>query len=182
MMEEYQLNKFKQFLEKHSKDWEGLRSEISLITNEKPYLIDINLHSQNRYTKSADYVELYVGDGKTKRVFLVDELLEDSDTEFNYSYIEEIEPSLLRADQMLMSPPTTNKPSKRPSMLLYLIPSKRREEVIGDLYEIRTDMMTHGFPEWKIRVVLFCHMIWIVVGLFRVKLEDYGKSKKQVEE
>jgi len=76
-------------------------------------------------------------------------------------------------------PKTTFTPSK--TTFKYLLPSKRREEVMGDLYETQMDMIEEGFPLWKVKLVLYCHMFFIAFSLLKVRLMDYGRTKKQVD-
>lgn len=62
----------------------------------------------------------------------------------------------------------------------YLIPSKRREEIIGDLEETKNQMVYDSIPKWKIDLVMTWHTLLILLGLIRVKLKDYGNDKRIV--
>lgn len=61
----------------------------------------------------------------------------------------------------------------------YLLPSKRREEVLGDLIETRFEMKMAGCSQWKINLVMFWHKWWALVAMWRVKLGDYGKRQQK---
>lgn len=65
------------------------------------------------------------------------------------------------------------------SIFKYLIPSKRREEVLGDLIETKSDMIEEGHPIWKIRLVLFFHIVIILGTMLKLKITDYGSTNKQ---
>jgi len=65
------------------------------------------------------------------------------------------------------------------SMFKYFLPSKRREEVLGDLMETKHEMIEDDLPMWKVKVVLFFHMVMILLSMIRLKLVDYGRSKKK---
>jgi len=68
----------------------------------------------------------------------------------------------------------------RTSIFKYLIPSNRREEVMGDLIETNIEMIEEGFPMWKIKVVLYFHGISVILALFKTRLQDYGTTKKKI--
>ena len=64
---------------------------------------------------------------------------------------------------------------------IFLLPSKRREEILGDLIETKIQMIEAGFPMWKVKGVLCFHMLCILIAMLRTKLLDYGTSKKKVD-
>jgi len=68
-------------------------------------------------------------------------------------------------------------PSK--TVFKYLIPSKRREEVIGDLIQTKIEMIEDGLPMWKVKGVLYFHMLVIILSMLRIRISDYGRSKKE---
>jgi len=72
--------------------------------------------------------------------------------------------------------------NKNKSIFRFLIPSKRREEVMGDLIETKIQMIEEGFPLWKIKAILYCHMLLIVISLLKVKLLDFGEAKKKTDQ
>lgn len=64
------------------------------------------------------------------------------------------------------------------SKIKYLIPSKRREEIIGDLIETEFQMIEAGMSEWKIKMVMMFHIFLVVFSLLRIRVSDFGTSKK----
>lgn len=75
-------------------------------------------------------------------------------------------------------PDTSFTPSE--SKFKFLLPSKRREEIMGDLIETKSMMVKAGLPMWQIRAFLYWQMFLILVSIPKVKLNDFG-TKKQTD-
>lgn len=72
--------------------------------------------------------------------------------------------------------------SKKTSLFKYMIPSKRREEVLGDLAEIKQNMIKEKRSKWTIKFVIGFHLMVIVFSaMIRTRLSDYGTSQKTVD-
>ena len=66
-----------------------------------------------------------------------------------------------------------------PSIYKYLIPSRYREEVLGDLHELALEMIRKSIPPWKIRLVLTFHKVCILISLSRLRISDWGRHRSK---
>lgn len=68
------------------------------------------------------------------------------------------------------------------SIIKYFIPSKRREEVMGDLTETRNLMLDEGMKVWQIKIVISWHIFWVMTNMLKIKFSDFGvSSKKEID-
>jgi len=62
----------------------------------------------------------------------------------------------------------------------YFIPTKHREEIIGDLFELRQEMEEKNLNKWFIKSVLLFQLFMIFIGSIKMKFSDlYTPSKKE---
>ena len=62
----------------------------------------------------------------------------------------------------------------------YLLPSKKREEVLGDLAETRQKMERDGVSKRRVQFIMILQKSFILVSLLRLRITDFGKSKKEI--
>ena len=61
----------------------------------------------------------------------------------------------------------------------YLIPSGKREEIIGDLVETEFEMLENAVPNWKIRCIMGWHIFMIGLAMTRVVVSDFGMRRQK---
>ncbi len=61
------------------------------------------------------------------------------------------------------------------------IPSKNREEIIGDLYEVIDGMRKDGYKEWHIKIAIASQLFFIGLGLMRIKFSDLVSKDSKTE-
>ncbi len=65
--------------------------------------------------------------------------------------------------------------------LKYFIPSKRREEVIGDLTQTLNEMEEENFSLTKQMFFISWNIFMILFSFCRIKMSDFGKGKNEIE-
>lgn len=63
----------------------------------------------------------------------------------------------------------------------YFIPSGKREEIIGDLFELNSQMKRDGKSNLFRKLVLLYHMIIIIIAMRKVQLLDFVSGSKKKE-
>lgn len=58
------------------------------------------------------------------------------------------------------------------SLVAYLLSADRREEWLGDLYEINREMLNKGYPRWCVSIINVGRSIILVVSALQIKLSD----------
>lgn len=58
------------------------------------------------------------------------------------------------------------------SPIAYLLPKERREEWLGDLYEVNREMLHKGYPRWLVNVINVGRTAILVVSSLHIKLLD----------
>jgi hypothetical protein len=59
------------------------------------------------------------------------------------------------------------------SPIAYLFPRERREEWLGDLYELHREMLHKDYPRWWINLVDLVRTIILIVSAFQIKFSDF---------
>jgi hypothetical protein len=59
------------------------------------------------------------------------------------------------------------------SPVSYLFPEARREEWLGDLYELHREMFRKEYPRWLINLMDLGRTVILIVSAFRIKLSDF---------
>ena len=60
------------------------------------------------------------------------------------------------------------------------LPVKKREEILGDLNELKYDMIQNGLSPKKIKLNMFKHKILILFNLFKKKILDWLTSQSEI--
>ena len=76
---------------------------------------------------------------------------------------------------------STKKSSLSLEFLKYLIPTKRRDEIIGDFYELRDKMKSEGFSNFQIKIALMVNIVFLSFSLLKIRFRDYFEVTKQVK-
>jgi hypothetical protein len=67
------------------------------------------------------------------------------------------------------------------SPIAYLLPEERREEWLGDLYEVNREMLHKNYPRWIVNVINVGKTAILVVSAVQIKISDlvgfFGKVK-----
>ena len=58
------------------------------------------------------------------------------------------------------------------SPLAYLFPKERREEWLGDLYEVNREMLHKGYPHWMVNIINIGRTAILLVSGLSIKLSD----------
>jgi len=61
----------------------------------------------------------------------------------------------------------------------YIIPHKHREEIIGDLCELKSNLNKEGHSKLFVNYILSIHIIQIIFAFTRIRLMDVFSTKKQ---
>ena len=75
---------------------------------------------------------------------------------------------------------TKNKKSKIQS-LKYFIPARHREEVIGDLLEMKMQLKIDGHGIIWITLIILFNCALIMYSMFKIKISDFYKDKNEKE-
>lgn len=70
--------------------------------------------------------------------------------------------------------------SRIASQIAYLFPSERREEWLGDLYEVNREMLHKGYPHWQINLNNLAKTVILIISALKIRLSDFislGKVK-----
>lgn len=59
------------------------------------------------------------------------------------------------------------------SPIAYLLPKKRREEWLGDLYEINQEMLHKGYPRLFVSITAIVRTIILIISSCKIKLLDF---------
>nr|WP_290225638.1 hypothetical protein [Trichocoleus desertorum] len=59
------------------------------------------------------------------------------------------------------------------SPIAYLLPKERREEWLGDLYEINREMLHKGYPRWFVSVTAIVRTLILIISSCKIKLLDF---------
>ena len=65
--------------------------------------------------------------------------------------------------------------------IAYLFPEERREEWLGDLYEVNSEMFHKGYPRWIVNLNNLAKTVILVLSALKIKLSDFlsvGKAKR----
>ncbi|MDF2387642.1 hypothetical protein JMG10_39725 [Nostoc ellipsosporum NOK] len=68
------------------------------------------------------------------------------------------------------------------SPIAYLFPEERREEWLGDLYEVNQEMLHKGYPRWQVNLNNFLKTLTLIISALKIKLSDLfslGKVKSE---
>lgn len=57
--------------------------------------------------------------------------------------------------------------------IAYLCPKERREEWLGDLYEVNSQMIQQGYPRWLINIVDGGKALVIALSAIQIKITDF---------
>ena len=60
----------------------------------------------------------------------------------------------------------------------FLIPTKMRDEIIVDLYEVKHQMKIEGFTVKQISFAIAIQVFWICYGLLQLKFRDFIEGNK----
>lgn len=55
----------------------------------------------------------------------------------------------------------------------YLCSKERREEWLGDLYEVIYEMKTKNYPKWMINLICIGKTTILIVSAFEIKISDF---------
>lgn len=58
------------------------------------------------------------------------------------------------------------------SPVAYLFPAERREEWLGDLYEVNREMLHKGYPLWCVNIINVGRTLILIVSAIQIKLSD----------
>ncbi|MBK1988301.1 hypothetical protein A0J48_012255 [Sphaerospermopsis aphanizomenoides BCCUSP55] len=58
------------------------------------------------------------------------------------------------------------------SPIAYLFPPERREEWLGDLYEVNREMLYKGFPRWQVNFNNLVRTVILIISALQIKLSD----------
>ena len=64
--------------------------------------------------------------------------------------------------------------------IAYLFPEERREEWLGDLYEVNREMIRKGYGRWLVNLINAGRTVILVLSAIKVKLSNFisiGKAK-----
>ncbi|MCT7953541.1 hypothetical protein NG798_27470 [Ancylothrix sp. C2] len=64
------------------------------------------------------------------------------------------------------------------SPIAYLFPEERREEWLGDLYEVNREMIHKGYPFWAINTINVGKTAVLVLSSLKIKLSDFISVNK----
>lgn len=59
------------------------------------------------------------------------------------------------------------------SPVAYVFPSERREEWLGDLYEINQRMLSENYPTWIINVVNLCRTAVLIISAMQINIQEF---------
>jgi hypothetical protein len=59
------------------------------------------------------------------------------------------------------------------SPIAYLLPEERREEWLGDLYEINREMLRKNYPRWMVNIINMGRTSILVLSALQVKFSDF---------
>lgn len=68
------------------------------------------------------------------------------------------------------------------SQIAYLFPPERREEWLGDLYEVNREMLHKGYPRWLVNLNNVLKTVILVISALKIRLSDFfslGKVKSE---
>lgn len=68
------------------------------------------------------------------------------------------------------------------SPIAYLFPKERREEWLGDLYEVNREMLHKGYPRWFVSITAIVRTIILIISACKIKLLDFfsiGDRKRE---
>lgn len=68
------------------------------------------------------------------------------------------------------------------SPIAYLFPPERREEWLGDLYEVNWEMLHKDYPRWLVNLNNVWKTVILVISALKIKLSDFfslGKVKSE---
>ncbi|MEH2301051.1 MAG: hypothetical protein V7K88_19135 [Nostoc sp.] len=68
------------------------------------------------------------------------------------------------------------------SPIAYLFPQERREEWLGDLYEVNREMQHKGYPRWLVNLNNVLKTVILVISALKIRLSDFfslGKVKSE---
>jgi len=66
------------------------------------------------------------------------------------------------------------------SPIAYLFPEERREEWLGDLYEVNREMIRKGYGRWLVNLINVGKTVVLVLSAVQIKVSDFisiGKTK-----
>ena len=92
----------------------------------------------------------------------------------------------LRTASLAIENFSLNSYSNRPSMFKYLLsikyvlPKKFREEFVGDIIEIYTEMTAAGYPKIWIYIILSLHLVTIIWAGFKMKFSEVFTGYKSI--
>lgn len=58
------------------------------------------------------------------------------------------------------------------SPIAYLFPPERREEWLGDLYEVNGEMLNKGYPRWFVNLTNLGKTVILIISALQIKLSD----------
>ncbi|MBD2384386.1 hypothetical protein [Cylindrospermum sp. FACHB-282] len=58
------------------------------------------------------------------------------------------------------------------SPIAYLFPPERREEWLGDLYEVNREMLHKSYPRWQVNLNNLGKTIILIISALKIKLSD----------
>ena len=58
------------------------------------------------------------------------------------------------------------------SQIAYLFPPERREEWLGDLYEVNREMLHKGYPRWQVNLNNLGKTVILIISALKIKLSD----------
>lgn len=58
------------------------------------------------------------------------------------------------------------------SPIAYLFPKERREEWLGDLYEVNQELLHKGYPRWLVNLINVARTVILLVSGLQIKLSD----------
>ena len=59
------------------------------------------------------------------------------------------------------------------SPVAYLFPAERREEWLGDLYELNREMLHKGYPRWFVSIINMGRTVILALSAIKIKLSDF---------
>lgn len=68
------------------------------------------------------------------------------------------------------------------SPIAYLFPPERREEWLGDLYEVNREMLHKDYPRWQVNLNNVLKTVILVISALKIRLSDFfslGKVKSE---
>jgi ABC-type cobalamin/Fe3+-siderophores transport system ATPase subunit len=144
--------------------------EFNYLADKERELLEISL-------EFASKIIIVVGEAGVGKSDLLRQLKQQAETEAQLELLEKQSTLEKRLRKYKRSDPAETWSSRWvASQIAYLLPADRREEWLGDLYEVNREMLHKGFPRWQVNLNNVVRTAILVFSSLQIKLSDFISS------